>query len=493
MLVSLGANAQTSMVRYWEDSSYVSNKKLPQRSQFMNNAYAYPPRPKSMWQLGVGGGFTHFIGSLTGNGGIGLGAWFRKDVGHVASIRIGYTASRTRGTDIKLTDQKFDNPDPWAVYTGAGKSYVKNFENQTHQGSLDLLLHLGNIRFYKDHSNAGIYGIVGYSFMASTVLVNALDANGNPYDFKGIIDANTNSSASDIRKAIRNVLDDKYESNAPSDKNDKSGSGSTLYKHGVDLGAGIEFRISKHFQINVEEKFTLPVNGSNGVDGHATDPKTRVFSYTSLGLGFNLGNSQKRVEPLWWVNPLNYAYSELNIPRHMKIPKQLLDDADGDGVPDQFDLEPNTPKGAPVDTHGVSRDTDGDGVPDYKDKELITPTKCLPVDADGVGNCPDPECCKNRVAPQSCSDLLGNLPSISFKNGTLSNDAKSILATVAEKLRNNPNCALSVIGHTKKEKSKNVQAVINYFVDHLGIQSSRLQPVYDNGIDKDVIDLRAAE
>ena len=33
-----------------------------------------------------------------------------------------------------------------------------------------------------------------------------------------------------------------------------------------------------------------------------------------------------------------------------------------------------TPAGAPVDTHGVSRDTDGDGVPDCKDKELITPT-----------------------------------------------------------------------------------------------------------------------
>ena len=56
-------------------------------------------------------------------------------------------------------------------------------------------------------------------------------------------------------------------------------------------------------------------------------------------------------------------------------------------------MEPNTPAGTPVDTHGVSRDTDGDGVPDSKDKELITPTQCQPVDADGVGKCPDPDCC----------------------------------------------------------------------------------------------------
>src|SRR5688572_32552625 len=57
-----------------------------------------------------------------------------------------------------------------------------------------------------------------------------------------------------------------------------------------------------------------------------------------------------------------------------------------------FRSEPNTPAGCPVDTHGVTLDRDGDGVPDCKDKQLITPTECQPVDADGVGKCPDPEC-----------------------------------------------------------------------------------------------------
>jgi hypothetical protein len=31
--------------------------------------------------------------------------------------------------------------------------------------------------------------------------------------------------------------------------------------------------------------------------------------------------SKKSVEPLYWENPLNFAYSELNSPKRMKLPK----------------------------------------------------------------------------------------------------------------------------------------------------------------------------
>ena len=130
----------------------------------------------------------------------------------------------------------------------------------------------------------------------------------------------------------------------------------------------------------------------------------------------NIGS--KATEPLWWMNPLDYAYSEIRNPRLMRLPKPVLPDADGDGVTDQFDQEPNTPAGAPVDSHGVSKDTDGDGVPDYKDKELLTPQKCFPVDADGIGKCP-PTCCDSldqyRLA-NTCN--IGSLPSIQFKGNS---------------------------------------------------------------------------
>lgn len=59
-------------------------------------------------------------------------------------------------------------------------------------------------------------------------------------------------------------------------------------------------------------------------------------------------------------------------------------DSDGDGVPDYLDQCPNTPKGIAVDSKGCPMDSDGDGVPDYLDKCPGTPPG-VNVDADGCG------------------------------------------------------------------------------------------------------------
>jgi OOP family OmpA-OmpF porin len=185
----------------------------------------------------------------------------------------------------------------------------------------------------------------------------------------------------------------------------------------------------------------------------------------------------------------------------MKLPKPTFDDADNDGVLDQLDKEPNTPEGCPVDTHGVSRDTDGDGVPDCKDKELITPTYCQPVDADGVGNCPLPDCCKNQPAitgPEACT--IGDLPSISFRGNTssLSSDAKAMLATIASKLKANANCNISITGYPAASKAsqalctKRTAAIKQYLIEREGISADRISVNCEvGGGDANTIDIKS--
>jgi outer membrane protein OmpA-like peptidoglycan-associated protein len=183
----------------------------------------------------------------------------------------------------------------------------------------------------------------------------------------------------------------------------------------------------------------------------------------------------------------------------MNIPKGWLEDSDGDGVPDQFDLEPNTPAGAPVDTRGRTRDTDGDGVPDYLDKELITPTYCQPVDADGVGKCPDPECCKNIVPlPPANECNIGSLPSVQFASGrsSLSSSSTAILDAAASQIKANPNCKICVVGYggsSKREQQLSwdrVNSVINYMVEKQGISRDRFVFKYGEAGDANTVDLQ---
>lgn len=245
---------------------------------------------------------------------------------------------------------------------------------------------------------------------------------------------------------------------------------------------GLNFNLSS--LINLELGYRM-----NFVDGDYLDGTSyRLnhhdnFSYSHVGLQFALGKQSK--PQLVFDNPVARLNNNLQtqIDTVKEQTKKLANDSDGDGVPDMFDKEPNTPAGCPVDSHGVSRDTDGDGVPDCKDKELITPTQCQPVDADGVGKCPEPDCCKairDTLAAMNACNL--NLPSITFRGNrsSLTKDAKAMLANVASQMKNSANCNIVVTGYpaaTKASQSmcnRRTEAIKAYLTETEGISADRI-------------------
>ncbi len=85
----------------------------------------------------------------------------------------------------------------------------------------------------------------------------------------------------------------------------------------------------------------------------------------SLGLNFYLGGSEEHAD--WYIAADKYVTKD-ELASQINSIKDMLNDADGDGVPDYLDSEPNTPVGARVNAMGATVDSDGDGIPDHLDE-----------------------------------------------------------------------------------------------------------------------------
>jgi len=137
-------------------------------------------------------------------------------------------------------------------------------------------------------------------------------------------------------------------------------------------------------------------------------------------------------------------------------------DSDGDGIMDDLDRCPDTPKGVTVDAHGCPIDSDGDGVPDYLDKCPNTP-KGATVDARG---------CWTYAA----------VVMYDFNSAEIKSEAFSMLDEAVLILKKNPELKVEIDGHTDNMGSaaynmnlseRRAKAVMKYFVDK-GVEAERL-------------------
>jgi len=388
--------------------------------------------------------------------------------------------------------------------------FFYNYKTHQHELTLQGVVTLNNLRFHKAKTGFIFYGLAGFGGMIYDPMIDALKDGTTKYNFASVVGPNnTYKNRKETYKLLKNMMDGTYETPAENQGERRPKLFGHTFKPVGTIGVGVAFKISDRLNLALEDRHSIVhddlLDGQRWQEHAYGDAALTQdfdsYNYATVGLNINLGS--KSVEPLWWLNPLDYAYSEIRNPRLMRLPKPVLPDSDGDGVTDQFDQE-QTPAGCPVDSHGVSKDTDGDGVPDCKDKELITPTYCQPVNADGIGHCPCDTTCVGRGAgpePMSCSEKMGSLPSVSFKanSNKLSDDAKAVLSTVASRMRNNPGCKVVVIGYCSSNKKEqqlswdHVNAVINYMVDSEGISADRFIFNYgQEGGDCNTVDIRAA-
>ena len=527
LALTASVNAQVGGAGSVYDSSVVPKKRMNQQNQFWEGSYNFPAKPRNMWEIGAS------LGMFTISSDVSVRpftfpnfeAHIRKAFGYVFSLRVQYLNAKGEGLNYLSSENFLKNPAwnkniptiaqryyaPDALINAYGNGNVVNSDNNGHvKQSADLIYYnyqtklqdlglqgiftLNNIRFHKQKTGIVLYGGVGIGVTAFQVKVNALDGAGNNYTtlFDNVFakyGPGTYKKRKDILKDLRAGMDKTYETDADNENYRRPLLGDKTLKPSGTAIMGVAFKLGKRVNLAIEDRVTFVktdlLDGQRWQEHALGDAVlTRDFdSYNYLSLGLNLNLGGRAVEPLWWINPLDYAYDELRNHRNVKIPKNNCEDGDGDGVCDHLDREPNTPAGCPVDTHGVTLDTDGDGVPDCKDKQKITPTECQPVNADGVGKCPDPECCKYpKDIPPPPTNCPCDYPTLIYRGNTsgLSNDNRNMLATVAAKMKVNPTCTITINGYPETSKAsqancqKRLETIKIYLIEKEGISADRI-------------------
>jgi outer membrane protein OmpA-like peptidoglycan-associated protein len=187
-------------------------------------------------------------------------------------------------------------------------------------------------------------------------------------------------------------------------------------------------------------------------------------------------------------------------PRHEAAPvaKAAPKDSDGDGVTDDLDKCPDTPKGATVDASGCPMDSDGDGVYDGLDMCPGTPkgtpvdAKGCPLDSDGDGVPDNLDKCpgtppNTRVDKDGCpltgkeAELLDTgqlrLQNVLFETNKadLKPESYPALDEVGSILAKWPELKIEIGGHTDDRgaadynqslSQRRAQAVLDYLTSH---------------------------
>jgi OmpA-OmpF porin, OOP family len=498
-----------------------------QNKKWRKGLYKFPAKPKNAWELGLHGGHYFIDGDVDERlplAGFGLGLHLRKAVHYTFSIRFDLFYGQTYGIDPQRWTHSSQGgglvESPTYDDYAAGNGWFPKYKTEFVSANVEGVLNIGNILFHKERNKWNWIAFGGVGLNSNQTMLDLKNASGGIYDANVILskgfDINTKQGRIDQKKAINDYYDGKYETKAYPKYaifriNDK------IHIHAdIVFGMGIYRKINKRINIGLEHQVMIGDNDYlDGIRFRTAGDMTvqnDINHYTNLRLGINMANFKKRTEPLYWMNPLDMAYSD--IANLKQRPVFDLTDTDNDGVIDLLDQEQNSPTGFLVDTRGITLDSDSDGLPDSKDNEPFSPPG-YQVDEVGVASIPDTvKCCitKEQVRRMFEEGVsrggagttysgggVGDwfLPMIHFDLDKyyLKSEYYGHLKHVADVMNKNPNLCVTAFGATDVRNSSayndllsynRAKTAIDFLVQNYGIDRNRFKLMY-GGEEKPIV------
>jgi len=221
----------------------------------------------------------------------------------------------------------------------------------------------------------------------------------------------------------------------------------------VNAGLMPQYKLNDKLAINLD--FVINLQKMQGLTLDMQSAKSDVglgkyFGTATIGVNYYCFGSKKDKVHADWAPKFDKTASELEaLKNRVKQVENKLADTDKDGVADYLDLEPNTPEGSIVNTHGQKvTDTDGDGIEDSQD---FCPTVKGYLEFKG---CPSAfvasaESLEKEVEGQLKYDIEKFTTDINFqtKSSSIKLASKKQLDGLAKILISNTNLVINLHGH----------------------------------------------
>ena len=411
-----------------------------------SSSYSYTP--EHMWEVGIGLGHTMIVGDQDYKPGFGGALHVRRALDYIFSLRGEVGFQGPNAERLGVTGDRVESSTSTFIY-----------------GSLSAVITLNNFRW--DRSTA--------------------EKKWGPYVYAGVGAGTATGEGTLSDGTTRNLWSTREDS---------------AIIPAAFGGAGLSYKISPKVNIGIDHQVGIPFGReADLIDGYENTNEQRttyrdLLNFTTLRLAFNLGDKDKKSEPLYWINPLEGVAK--NLEDLNARPVFDLTDTDGDGVIDMIDQEKDTPANAAVDTRGMALDSDGDGVKDYEDQEPYS-MPGFSVDGKGVAQVPtyttkdqvdaaiDAKLKNYQPVGQSTTSTIADwfMPMVHFNNDSYSirySDYPNLKA-VANIMKNNPGIRVLVKGYTDKTSNdryntklsyNRAKSAIEHLIQNYGIARDRL-------------------
>jgi len=483
------------------DSTVIPKSRAKQQSAFLSGDETYPPKPRNMWEVGIGLGTAFIASDVPSQLGYGGELYVRKALGYVVSLRVEgvyaveYGLDWKRQTGLQFNDVLNGNSGANLDYYHTTGYVYDNYYCQMENLNVNAVFALNNIGYHHPAKERKfiIDGIIGAAGLLYNTHINQLNASGNMYNYNSIpAGASKTQTISDLKS----LQDNTYETEGDQSPGHAK-IGSQWLDPGFNAGFDLQYHLSKHFSISAEFLLTAVHDDDLSGDGYQFNGSVARFSayhHEFITLGYTIGKHS--VEPLYWQNPSDYTYDALKTMR--KGMADMLKDSDGDGVPDYLDQEPNTPAGQPVDAHGKALQLDKNGVPHYDVKGNYQPSTLVQSDLDSV-NAQMGRLNKkmDQVAQDAANSQNWFLPMIFFdlNESNVKAEYYPELKYVATVMKAHPKLQIVITGNTdvrasenynKKLSEKRAENTRDYLVKTYGIDAGRFV-VKSNGKDDQLV------